>query len=80
MKASLTQELEILKAYGGQLIFSSGEIGFSTNRKLENGILLPEITQQYYSIIHGVMISPSESFMILEKFNVRKNICVIGDI
>ena len=73
-------EQEILREYGGQLIFSSGEIGFSTNTRSEKGLQLPDVTRD---IINSFMarhnISSQNLHNVVEKFN-SKNICVIGDL
>jgi rfaE bifunctional protein kinase chain/domain len=76
----LNTELEILKSYGGKLLFTSGEIGFSSFYLLQN-----EFNQIHYSDIQHSKaylnrhhISKSDLNVIVEKFeNLR--VLVIGD-
>jgi len=72
-------ELEILKQYGGKLIFSSGEIGFSSL-----DLLYENISNSTSNIIHSYQFIKRHSILAnnIEKIidNFKKlNVLVIGD-
>lgn len=72
-------ELPIIKSYGGKLLFSSGEIGFSSM-----DLLKEEFFSQNYTLKHDVKylkrhdIGLSDLKHIIEKFS-NLNVLVVGD-
>ncbi|MBU1659460.1 adenylyltransferase/cytidyltransferase family protein [bacterium] len=72
-------ELEIIKGYGGKLLFSSGEIGFSSM-----DLLKKEFFTSNYKVNHSASYLERHSFKlqdlrdIVEKFS-NLNVLVIGD-
>ena len=74
------QEAEMVESYGGELIFSSGEIGFSATINSQDRLsVLPSTREliQSFSIRH--QISRSSLKHIINKFAGLK-VCVIGDL
>lgn len=72
-------EQEALKSYGGQLIFSSGEIGSTGELPLRNS---PDISQRAKVLIDKFIerhkISLSNITNLVNRFSEKK-ICVVGD-
>lgn len=72
-------ELDIINAYGGKLLFSSGEIGFSSM-----DLLRREFLSTNYKVIHNSKyikrhsFKPHELKSIVERFS-SLNVLVIGD-
>lgn len=72
-------ELEIINSYGGKLLFSSGEIGFSSM-----DLLRQEFLSSNYNVKHSAPYIKRHEFKlddlktIVEKF-VNLNVLVIGD-
>lgn len=75
----INSELEVLKRYGGKLLFTSGEIGFSSFDLLQN-----EFQISYSDIKHSISylnrhnISKNDLISIVRKFEELK-VLVIGD-
>jgi len=73
-------ELDILHNYGGQLIFSSGEMGMGSENRIERGIGVPSSTQNILkSFMERHEITSQRLSDIINNFS-NKKICVIGDI
>ena len=73
------QESEIIESYGGELIFSSGEIGFSASSNSEYRLSIPPATRELirsFSIRH--QFSTSSLKHIIDKI-AKLKVCVIGD-
>jgi rfaE bifunctional protein kinase chain/domain len=74
------EELDVLKKYGGKLIFSSGETIFSSydllNKELSNKNIDTNIYRQY---MNRHKINKDRLFSLIEKFSELK-ICVVGDL
>ena len=77
---SKNPESEILNSYGGKLIFSSGEIGFSSGGQNKNDLNISSLTiSKILSFMDRHNISTKRLSSIIEDFSSKK-ICVIGDI
>jgi rfaE bifunctional protein kinase chain/domain len=73
-------ELEILQAYGGQLIFSSGEIGTISNSGIGETDEIPLSTKNSMaSFMSRHSMNSKQLTNIVNNF-CKKRICVIGDI
>lgn len=74
------QETEIVESYGGKLIFSSGEIGFSATINSEDRLSIPATTRRLIqSFSNRHQISTSSLKRIINKF-AKLKVCVIGDV
>ena len=80
MKIKIIQRKKILKKYGGKIIFSSGDIVFSS----KDFINLPKQNERKKFNLpnnflnrHG--LEEDKLFSLIEKFN-KKKVCVIGDV
>ena len=77
--SKLNPELEVIKSYGGKLLFSSGEIGFSSM-----DLLKQEFFTSNYKVNHNSSFINRHKFQlqdlkdIVEKFS-NLNVLVIGD-
>jgi rfaE bifunctional protein kinase chain/domain len=73
-------ELDIIKSYGGQLIFSSGEMSFSSYANVEYGRTPNEAAKaKIAAFMDRHCITPQRLEKIITQFGERK-VCVIGDI
>ena len=75
------QELDVIESYGGSLIFSSGEVSFSSLN-----LIRKEILESNLSLISNPSgfqsrhnIQPSQLLKYIKKFS-EINVCVIGDL
>jgi rfaE bifunctional protein kinase chain/domain len=74
------QEADLIDDYGGELVFSSGEIGFSANINLEDQLSIPPTTKWFIkSFSNRHKISTKSLKRIINKFSKLK-VCVIGDV
>lgn len=73
-------EYDILQTYGGELVFSSGEMSFSYDSKIETGLFLPRTTRdKIQAFMQRHDITASRIRDIVGRFSEKK-ICVVGDI
>lgn len=73
-------ELDILQDYGGQLIFSSGEMGIASESHSGDSIFVPKSTRKLIDAFmtrHGITLQ--RLIDLIDSFADRK-ICVLGDI
>ena len=77
---SENEELKTLQTYGGKLVFSSGEVGFSFTEDKPNQFMLGE---KLKSKIHEFMarhkFGNAKMVNVIKKF-AQKRVCVIGDL
>ena len=75
------EEEEIIKSYGGKLVFSSGEVSFSSldllKKEMSSSNMLTIATPIKFNKRHA--INKKNISSILKKFNT-KSVCVIGDL
>ena len=74
------QEIKALAHYGGQLIFSSGEIGASSDFSNHGGQVIPVLTKNHimnYQKRHN--ISLTQLTTLISNFKDKK-VCVFGDV
>ena len=80
-ETKFNEELEIIKKYGGELIFSSGEVAFSSldliRREIDDLKKLNINLPKEYLLRHSVM--KRDLLKIVYKFK-SLNVCVIGDL
>ena len=73
-------EAELIERYGGELIFSSGEIGFSGNQNSEDGFSIQPTTQRLIrSFSNRHQISTDSLINIVGQFSTLK-VCILGDV
>lgn len=73
-------ELDILQTYGGQIIFSSGDVGYYSDNEEPKSLSVPDLTKdiiQSYMQRHN--ITQKRLSKIVDDFT-NKRVCVLGDI